>query len=69
MYGDECAKQAEVGYETRIRRVDIKTELTSEAAHLKKQIQEYTERLRIVNEKYRLVNKNKDLEAYLNLTR
>lgn len=63
---DECEKTAK-GCE--IRRVDVKSELENSIKCLEKDIKRATEQLRKEKEKLRLISKNKDLEAYLNLTR
>lgn len=51
------------------RRDDIKTQIQRSIECFEVQIKEYQEKLRIEKEKLRLINKNKDLEAYLNLNR
>lgn len=59
----EClrSKQVEV--------CDIKTSIKQNIKWLENSIKEYQEKLRIDQEKLKLIKKNKDLEAYINLDR
>lgn len=50
-------------------RLDIKTELKRQIAKIEAQINEYQESLRVAKAKLKLIEKNSDLEAYLNLDR
>lgn len=52
-----------------LERTDIKTELKSNIKWVENDIARSTERLRVYKEKLKLIEKNKDLEAYLNLSR
>jgi hypothetical protein len=49
--------------------VDIKTSLTQKIRHYDSVIKEYQERARVKREQLKLISKDKNLEAYLNLNR
>lgn len=52
-----------------IQKSDIKTSLKNEIEHVENLIASNQEHLRIVKAKLKLIEKNSDLEAYLNLDR
>lgn len=53
----------------RLERIDIRKEIEQEILHCDVVIDDMKERKRIAEEKIKLFNKNKELEAYLNLDR
>ena len=69
MYGGECAQKDFEGRLNRPRMSDIKAELNCEIHAIQNEITNWQERLRIATEKLKLVTKDKNLEAYLNLNR
>lgn len=62
---DQCAPGPR-GF-NEVKQVDVKQGLQNEVKWLEQEMETRQEQLRVVKEKLKLIEKNKDLEAYINL--
>lgn len=62
--GPECPTQ---GLGSQLRQCDVKKMIQNEIQYTEAELERLNEQLRVAKEKLKLIEKNKDLEAYINL--
>lgn len=66
MYENQC-NPSTLGGGCDVVRNDVKKMIQNEVQYTEAELERLNEQLRVAKEKLRLIEKNKDLEAYLNL--